>query len=102
MTELIRLAIIFVLTTQGGYFLAIFLAGHSMIEWYEWSIIPNPNKNIFISITNGFTASFIGIAYQAGKRVDHHNLFLKRVYLLGYAMLFIIASVTFYQTVDYF
>jgi len=102
MIELIRLALIFLLTTQGGYFLAILLAGHTMIEWYEWSILPNPNKNILVSVINGFTAGFIGIAYWSGKRVDHHNWFVKRVYLLGYAMLFIIASVTFYQTVDYF
>ncbi|PLR79046.1 hypothetical protein CU633_02345 [Bacillus sp. V3-13] len=101
MTELVRIAILVILCTQGGYFLAILVLSRTMIEWYEWSILPNPNNHWFPKIINGFTATFMGIAYWAGKRVDHHNFLLKRIYLLGYALIYAIAAMIVYDILDY-
>ncbi|MFC0272700.1 hypothetical protein ACFFIX_14790 [Metabacillus herbersteinensis] len=71
-----------------------------MIDWYEWGYFHNTN-NFFLKIANGFTATFFGIAYWAGKRVDHHNWFLKRIYLLGYAFVYMIIGIIVYDILDY-
>ncbi|MFC0272701.1 hypothetical protein ACFFIX_14795 [Metabacillus herbersteinensis] len=101
MTELVRIAALGILGSQGAYFVTIFLLGRLMIDWYEWGYFFNTN-NWFLKIANGFTATFFGIAYWAGKRVDHHNWFLKRIYLMGYLFVYIIIAMIAYDILDYF
>ncbi|MQR97178.1 hypothetical protein [Fictibacillus phosphorivorans] len=101
MTELVRIGLMAILGTQGAYFLAIFLAGNTMIDWYEWGTFRNADT-VFTKTVNVLSALFMGIAYWSGKRVDHHNWFVKRIYLLGYAFLYTIAGILFYELCDYF
>lgn len=99
MTELIRIGLIMILTSQASYFILLILLYQTMMHWYEWGTFPNPS-NLFEKTVNFLTALVFGVAYWAGLKVKKRNWFMKRVYLLGYLIVYIILAVITYKLLN--
>ncbi|EIT86848.1 hypothetical protein A374_04719 [Fictibacillus macauensis ZFHKF-1] len=99
MIELIRLGLYMIISAQAAYFIVIILLYDLMMDWYEWGTFPDP-RNIFEKTVNILTALIFGLSYWAGLRVKKRNWFMKRVYLVGYFILFIILATITYKLIN--
>ena len=84
---------------QIAYAGSVLLLWNVMFEWYEWGYFEETGKSLFLKMANGFLILMMGYGYWAGKRLDHLGFFRKRIFLLGYILLFVIISIIIYKPI---
>lgn len=97
MAELLNMIVGAIIGFQIAYAVCVLFLGEIMLKYYEWGYFEEAKHHWYLKIPNAFLITFMGFGYWAGKRVNGYNLFKRSILLMGYILLFIIASIIVYM-----
>ena len=97
MAELLNMIVAAIIGFQIAYAVTVLILWEIMLKYYEWGYFEEAKTHWYLKIPNALLNTFMGFGYWAGKRVIRYNWFRRRVLLMGYILIFIIASIIAYM-----
>ncbi|CAN7538597.1 hypothetical protein [Rossellomorea sp. LjRoot5] len=77
-TDIIKLFIIVVLSTQFAYGCTILLLERTMLDYYDLAVY-RPATTIFQKITNAFQKGMFGSGYYIYTKIGKYNWFVRKI-----------------------